>query len=675
MPIIPIPTNSKPLGDVPNAVLDRERRPTVDNRGVLSAIGALGSVKQPLADGRALAAPYEALGAVGRALAEGGGVLGALAIKRKEAEEYNQVTEKDGVMQIASEKFEALKKSGLPPSEWNAKWEEISGATLNEITSDDKLHPRARDKIKLRGDLWKRTRAASINSDGAMAEFETAKGGVRGWARLAVKNQKKEDLEQQLAIGVGAGWMPDYEAEGFRMDFEAEGERQATKVKADALDAKQNGLINITVADGEGLALSVLDGMKDLEPVDAERLRANIKQVANQRSAEAAEAIVNDIASGQIKTAARVDEKLLGNKHVSPKLVEQVKGYLETRNEVEEKRERERMVDGIPNSVRAAVELRHRIADYDPAQDPDRTKYAMMALEIDARADASMTAELRGELGQKYGRPMPKDVRPEIQRNVSKTLSRMFDPKTGAIPWQVAVPVTMKNSDGSVKMSGGKPVVVKDFNGNVQTDWKEDPAAQQRAIDAQTLVEQHMSEWFRGNPDKANDPAAVQREMNRALPDGLRGAVFMKMQGSKAPQAAAVGAVTSYGYASDETPDSYSAAGIGAFTTEADAKGDRSAPTRLRDGDVAVSPDVRSAFEAANVKPRDAVMVQLANGEVRRVRWMDVTASDADIAAGKIKRVSKPLRGRFDFYSAGGKHSLDGMKVVKWWKPEDMASR
>jgi hypothetical protein len=133
----------------------------------------------------------------------------------------------------------------------------------------------------------------------------------------------------------------------------------------------------------------------------------------------------------------------------------------------------------------------------------------------------------------------------------------------------------------------------------------------------------------------------------------------------------AVGKVTSYGYANDSTPDSNSRAGIGAFVPEDEqAKIKRGEPSdyRLRPGDLAVSPDIAKAFRSAGVKPMSDVMVQLANGEVRRVRWADQTAQDEQIARGEVKGVTQPLRERFDFYSPSGPHRYDGMQVVKWWR-------
>lgn len=109
---------------------------------------------------------------------------------------------------------------------------------------------------------------------------------------------------------------------------------------------------------------------------------------------------------------------------------------------------------------------------------------------------------------------------------------------------------------------------------------------------------------------------------------------------------------TAFGYASDPTPDSNSSKGIGAFTTEKDAQAAKTAPTRLKAGDIAVSPDIEKNLRELGVKPMDTITVQLADGTTKRGRWMDRTADH--------------LTGRIDFYSPDGPPKNDGTKVVGW---------
>lgn len=111
--------------------------------------------------------------------------------------------------------------------------------------------------------------------------------------------------------------------------------------------------------------------------------------------------------------------------------------------------------------------------------------------------------------------------------------------------------------------------------------------------------------------------------------------------------------VTSYGYRNDPTPDSNSAAGIGAFVPAAEQekiKAGQPSPYRLQPGDFAVSPDMEARMRKAGVKPGDRVMFQRADGTSEAGRWMD--------------RTSPSLKGRVDFYSPGGVRPDDGAGIT-----------
>lgn len=111
--------------------------------------------------------------------------------------------------------------------------------------------------------------------------------------------------------------------------------------------------------------------------------------------------------------------------------------------------------------------------------------------------------------------------------------------------------------------------------------------------------------------------------------------------------------VTSYGYRNDPTPDSNSAAGIGAFVPEAEQakiKAGQPSAYRLQPGDFAVSPDMEARMRKAGVKPMDRVLFQRADGTTEAGRWAD--------------RTSPSLKGRVDFYSPGGVRADDGAQIT-----------
>jgi len=116
---------------------------------------------------------------------------------------------------------------------------------------------------------------------------------------------------------------------------------------------------------------------------------------------------------------------------------------------------------------------------------------------------------------------------------------------------------------------------------------------------------------------------------------------------------------TTFGYPTDSTPDSASL-GTGAYAS----KGPTGAFGPLRETSIGVSPDVETYLKSQGVKPRDPVVVTLADGTKVTRTWDDRAAPDAMILAGKVPGVTKPLRGRVDFYSPTGHNPYADKSVI-----------
>ncbi len=115
----------------------------------------------------------------------------------------------------------------------------------------------------------------------------------------------------------------------------------------------------------------------------------------------------------------------------------------------------------------------------------------------------------------------------------------------------------------------------------------------------------------------------------------------------------ATGKITSYGYEGDQYggPNA-KATKVGAFNNP------------LTDKSLAVSPDIQAKFKEAGIKPMEPVELTLADGTKVVRNYDDHTASDQEAR----KLGLKPLRGRFDFRSVGGKQEKDGMRIVSFRK-------
>jgi len=120
----------------------------------------------------------------------------------------------------------------------------------------------------------------------------------------------------------------------------------------------------------------------------------------------------------------------------------------------------------------------------------------------------------------------------------------------------------------------------------------------------------------------------------------------------KSREIKAEGKVTSYNFKGDAYSDSNSRAGIGAWNN------------KLTETSLAISPDIESKFKAAGIGKGEPVELTLADGSTVIRNWDDRTMQDKQA----IEKFGKPLRGRFDFHSPGGKQANDGMSVSSFRK-------
>lgn len=114
-----------------------------------------------------------------------------------------------------------------------------------------------------------------------------------------------------------------------------------------------------------------------------------------------------------------------------------------------------------------------------------------------------------------------------------------------------------------------------------------------------------------------------------------------------------LGKITSYNWKGDPYTDSQSRAMIGSFG-------------KLTEEGMAVSPDIERQFKEMGIKPKDKVLLTLADGTQMERRWEDRTMQDKQA----IRKFGKPLTGRFDLnFPQGTKpHEKDGLAVVGFQK-------
>lgn len=511
MPLIPL-LRAAQVAPAPRVVIDREKRPTKDTSGIQRGVALVGrTAQQPLLPEGYGQASARALGAVGGAIAQGGDILGALAIKRREAESDVQIAEADKQMDLEMADFETWRRDNPDPQTWDAEWSQRMAGARERIAGAENLHPGAREQINLRLTRWEGQSASFVSRTASRETFTQARSGFLARIDNSIANQSEDSFHADLQSAEAKGYIYPHEAEALRQQFSRTGERMQKEAQAEEERLQFEG----DAADAIRDPRVWLEENKS--PWKGDEIRwQKIKNIADAREREGTAEIVNQvndlIASGAVKTIAEIDA--IESPFFTPALRDQAKRHLASRDQFAEAMERE------TNGVRNAVEMRKRVKSYDPSRDPDRTKYFELVREIGSTVEQSMAGELTGELYKKYGTQPPQlKVRPELQRNVSSQLDVLFDARTGAIPYE-------------------RRVTVKE-DGKKKEKWETDPAAKRRAIDAQTTIEIKMADWFKEHPDATLNDA--KKKLNDFLPEGTRAGVLDALQKRMKPQAAAGG--------------------------------------------------------------------------------------------------------------------------------------
>ncbi len=235
MPIIPLITQQRPTTDAAAPVLDRERRPTIDTSEVQTGLRRVNDAnKAPLMDPAVGAAPFEALGSIGRAIQHGGGVLGALAVKRQEAEADFQVAEFDKRLSLEMADFQAWKADkGNAPGEWEPEWTKRLTKLRQEFDGNAKLNTSARRQIGLKLIRWEGDSTASVAQDATKHTFSLAKSAMLSSAEEALQSGDFVRHGEIVRAAQQKGYL--YPHEVTAEELRGKGEQiRAAKMRADA---------------------------------------------------------------------------------------------------------------------------------------------------------------------------------------------------------------------------------------------------------------------------------------------------------------------------------------------------------------------------------------------------------------------------------------------------------
>ena len=241
MPIIPLlrPSPTTPTAG-PRMALDNERRPTIDTRGIAGAVGGVADAAGQLARSSQmpdlpdeLANGYRALGAVGSAIADAGSVIGALAIKRREAESIAQVAEAEAQVDIEEASFQKWKIEHPDPSKWEGEWANRLGK-IQAIASNENLNEGARRRLEPSLKAYAGKSSIRVATDASLKTFERARNALVASASRAMGNSEFDLADSIIDQGFKDGYLDEDKAQNYR-NLVKGGRQDQVKIRAQNL--------------------------------------------------------------------------------------------------------------------------------------------------------------------------------------------------------------------------------------------------------------------------------------------------------------------------------------------------------------------------------------------------------------------------------------------------------
>ena len=529
------------------------------------------------------------------------------------------------------------------------------------------------------------------------------------WA-ANVEQTKKAIGEIGISNNAANSLSPAFERWGEMSGIQIEGQANKKRIEGYRQDIEANALMKIADEDYEG-AFAVIDkGVKDgTFSADEGKLKKAMMQDNIVRKAEADQAnnITAALSTDPDSVVLEMDKALAGTESTFGKLdaskakVYKARAERESKNLLIERKndminginsgdildrksldawniekaggkidaatlnKMERMISlNVAYNPEAIVAARTAIAGYDPAADDATgwTKYNQILDQIQTTVPKDMRERMMGELRDTWSATAREGKSRNPKQAYAASLLKTVEDlgKGGFLGVE-----TGKNKDGIV-VDQDKSMAYWSKVENIQSnliDWLNDPKNKDAS------PEQASSQLKEILGRDAKDGAAARlMEKNKPRPSGYvvpagMGGVYVPPVSSPTPTKSedlinkgkaikAEGKVTSYNFSGDPYSDTNSRNRIGAWNN------------KLTENSLAISPDIERKFKAAGIGKGDPVELTLADGSTVIRNWDDRTMQDEQAT----RKFGKPLTGRFDFHSPGGKQKNDGMAVVSFRK-------
>ena len=314
---------------------------------------------------------------------------------------------------------------------------------------------------------------------------------------------------------------------------------------------------------------------------------------------------------------------------------------------------------------KVAGDLKAKVAGFDFSADQNDSKFYDLKNEIVSRLPKDHAQLLVGELDSGWKKTLdgtPKSPREVYRSDFIQGIKRIGDSgllgETGLDKDGKTIVNQSKNNTYNARVYSVMQGMDDWFNNPANKDKTPADAQQHRDSLIEPLLKGKALKLFKQKSSSAFQPSIG---MQTRMMDRVDQTDFAKPMPTpkksedltnEGKALKAEGKVTSYNFSGDPYSDTNSRNRIGAWNN------------KLTENSLAISPDIERKFKAAGIGKGDPVELTLADGSTVIRNWDDRTMQDEQA----IRKFGKPLTGRFDFHSPGGKQKNDGMAVVSFRK-------
>jgi hypothetical protein len=591
-----------------------------------------------------------AMGKIAYQVGQIGEVALAYSEKMAKAKDTADLARAETLMRSAFEK-QQNDQMNTPVDKWQEKWLANVSETKKAI-GEIGISNNAAQSLSPAFDRWDKMSGLQIVGQANKKRIEGYRQDIEANALMKIADEDYEGAFGIYDIAVKDGIFSQDESKLAKARLQDSIVRKAEADQANNITATLSTDPDTVVSEMDKVLAGTESTFGKIDASKAKVYKARAERESKNLLIERKNDIINAINSGDI----------LDRKSLDAWNAEKAGGKMDaaTLNKME------RMISlNVPYNPEAIVAARTEIAKYDPATDDATgwTKYNQILDQIQTTVPKDMRERMMGELRNTWSAT----AREGKSRNPKQTYTASLLKTVEDLGKGGFLGVETGKDKNDIVVNQDKSMEYWNKVESIQSnliDWLNDPknkdaSPEQASSQLKAILGKSAQDGAAARIMEKNKP----RASGYVVPAGMGGVYVPPVAPSPTPTKSedlinkgkaikGEGKVTSYNFSGDPYSDSNSRNLIGAWNN------------RLDENSLAISPDIERKFKAAGIGKGDPVELTLADGSTVIRNWDDRTMQDEQAT----RKFGKPLTGRFDFHSPGGKQKNDGMAVVSFRK-------